>query len=214
MPLRGSGIQTAVAATSVTIAFPAGSQAGDLAVLFASGTVNTVPSGWTSLYTNTTLVWFIIVCSKVLTSGDISAGSVTISGSVAFDNHAGIAVFVGAGGGVRETEGGVTSGGNSTITNTTTSGVLSTDTAIYWASMRGTPTLPPITPGSGSATTLQSASTANAYSVLADQAMPGGVLGVVNGGTGYTTTSFAAAQVIVEIPAVVNNARSTTFLFA
>lgn len=202
--LRGSALQTGTGSASVTVSLPPGSTVGDLAILFVSAAYSiTLPSGWTSLYSYLVSTWNVLACSKILTGGDISTGSVTITASNTFDMAAGLAVFVGATGGVRETEGQVTSGSPVTMTNTTTSAVLSSDTAIYWASDREAappgPTLPVITPASGAAAELADASTTNAWSILAYQQMPGGSLAVANyipspgGGIGDH-----AVQVIVQ----------------
>ena len=144
-----------------------------------------------------------------------NSGSVNITMAAAFDMAAGMADFVGAGRGLRETEGTETSGG-ATLTNTISGAVLSSDTAIYWASQRssggGGGSTPVITPGSGSATTLQYGTSTNSNSVLADQSMPGGSLAVANVFTSIVACN--AVQVIVEVALVVNTARSTAFIFA
>lgn len=206
--LRGSAIQTTIG-TSITIDFPAGSVVGDLAIAFFScgdPSVTPTPSGWTNLYQSPldTSNWNVLVVSKVLTSGDISTGNVTfdINDGVSFDLHAGIVVFVGPDAAVRETEAGAESG-SAPIVNVTTGNVTSSDTAIYWSTDREEsppgPTLPTITPASGVVAQLFEASTTNAWSVLAYQAMPGGSLSVTTtfplpgGGVGEQ-----AAQVIVE----------------
>jgi hypothetical protein len=109
----------------------------------------------------------------------------------------GIVVFVGGVGGIRETEG--NNGGNVTsITATTTSAVVNSDLGLFWGAQRAGSSLPTITPAGGTATTLQSASTANAKSVLAsDQAMPGGAL-TITYARGGPATDTVAAQVIVK----------------
>jgi hypothetical protein len=203
--LRGSAIQAGTGSNNITVTLPAGSVAGDLAILCCSYAYPVdIPSGWTPVYSFTTGLWNVFAASKVLTSGDISAGNVNVSNTtpylgVSFDMCLGVAVFVGAGGGVRETQGDDASG-TTTITNTTSAAVLSSDTAIYWATNRAsTPTLPVITPASGAATELADATTTNAWSLLSSQAMPGGVLAVTTyfpppGGL----SGVAAIQVIVE----------------
>jgi hypothetical protein len=204
--LRGSAIQAGTGSNNITVTLPAGSVAGDLAILFCGYAYPVdVPSGWDTEYSFTTGLWNVFAASKVLDSGDISTGSVTVTNTTPYlpynyDMALGIAVFIGAGGGVRETQGGDASG-TATITNTTSAAVQSSDTAIYWATNRATstPTLPVIAPASGAATELQDATTVNAWSLLASQAMPGGVLAVTNtfplpGGT----SGIAAIQVIVE----------------
>lgn len=203
--IRGSGIATSTSAT-ITIAFPAGSAVGDLAVLIVSaGYTLTTPSGWSVQYETFGGDWSTLVATKTLTSGDISAGGVSssVTNGVSFDMAAGMAVFIGGGvAGVRETQGMTTSGGG-TVVNTTTSAVTNSDVAIYWASTRQpSAVVPIITPAVGSANTLHSDSTTNAYSLLADQAMPGGALSVgtlfppPDGGDGEV-----AVQVIVQAAA-------------
>jgi hypothetical protein len=181
------------------MSFPAGSAIGDLAVVFCEKQypVDT-PSGWTSIYLN----GYRMAAYKVLTSGDIATGTVTVQATAPYlgtnaNITGGLVVFVGAGGGVREYEVAVAASGfGATLTNTTSGAVLSTDTAIYWASTIGASAFPTITPASGSANTLQSASSSGIYSVLADQLMPGGALAVANL---FGNGDYVAIQVIVEI---------------
>lgn len=195
--LRGSGIISDTGVSSKTITLPSGSQDGDFAVLFANGYfAPSVPSGWTDLSIASQSTWQAIGASKILSSGDISTGSVSVSFGGSGNCVLAIAVFVGSTGGVREVESGDNAGAPITITNTTTSAVLNSDVAIYFATARNPSATPTITPGSGSATTLQSETT-NTHSVLADQLMPGGVIAVANlfssAGSGAT-----AAQIIVQ----------------
>jgi hypothetical protein len=207
--IRGSTINSAVA-ICVTTSLPASAVAGDFAVLFfssgdAAGLIP--PSGWTQIYQTPTeeTTWNILAAYKTLSSGDISTGSVQACSpnSVSFDVHLGITVFVGGTGSVREYEGNYASSAQS-ITNTTTSGVLSTDVGLYWASDRQDsvpgPTQPVITPGSGFAASLHSVLSADACSLMAAQQMPGGVLAVVNSFGSGTGNGTAAVQVIVENP--------------
>jgi hypothetical protein len=197
--VRGSNISSTTSANPSTISFPAGSASGDLAILFVSGAASsiTLPSGWTSLGTQSTGGWTVLACSRVFNSTDITTGSVTAANAFSFDQHMGIVVFVGGVGGVRETE--TNTGGNVTsITATTSGNVVSSDLGLFWGSQRGGTSLPTITPAGGTAPTLQSASTTNAKSTLAsDQAMPGGAL-TVTYARGGTATDTVAAQVIVK----------------
>lgn len=198
--IRGSNIISGSAASSLTVSLPAGTAAGDFAIILAGTTYtsNPTPTGWTNLsLTNTGLVWSQYGYTRTLTSGDIATGSVTVPIATTFGPAAavlGIVTFVGATGGIREIEGGNTSTGS--ITNTTTSAVQNTDAAIYWLTVRQSANTPVITPGSGSATTLQSESV-NTLTLLADQSMPGGVLTVVNTWNAAPATG-AASQIIIE----------------
>lgn len=200
--IRGSAITASASASSLTLAFPAGTQAGDLAILFfCSDFTPGTPSGWTNLYLGTGLTCQAIAASKVLTSGDISTGSATATqtnppfGPIAADCVLGIVTFVGGGGGVRETEG---SQGAGTLVNTTTGAVLSTDVAIYFSGARSASSLPTITPASGSANTLQTSTGPTLDAVMADQAMPGGALAISF--FSNIAASAQAIQVIVMAP--------------
>lgn len=180
--LRGDVIGSTTGGT-ITLKFPSGTASGDLAVLFFSfGGTGSVPAGWTQLY-QTPLEsndWNTIAAYCVLTAGQIAAGQVVIDVSGDFDLPAGLAVYKGSTvDGIRETEGFSYAGGG-TLTNTTSSAVLDGDEALYWSTDRedGDPTLPVITPATGSATTLHTAKLTNSYSLFADQSMPGGVLSV------------------------------------
>ena len=215
--LRGSALATTTGTEGVNLTLPAGSQVGDLAVLFGSGGYGLcpppgatgpfmcAPTTWTvQLQLATTGDWSLLVCSKILTSDDLTEGVVTVevANLVAFDVAAGIVVFEGPTGGIREIEGNNTAGANITITNTTSGAVLNTDVAIYWASARsdsppGDPTLAVLTPSAGVSNTLQTGITTDAASILADQAMSGGAVSVGNffasAGNGAV-----AVQIIVE----------------
>lgn len=193
MPIRGSNIITGTG-SSLTVALPSGSAVGDLAILFSnSGWIPFVPSGWTTLASASSSQWSQIQAYKVLTSGDISTGSVTVSFSNAFDCVLGLVVFVGSPA-MRESESCSNTFG--ALPNTTTSAVLAGETAIYWSSQRGN-AVPTITPASGSPTTLQTGTTTNGGSILAYQAMPGGALAV---NTTFVGAFWVAYQIIIETP--------------
>ena len=81
-------------ANTVTINFPTGSAAGNVAVLFVgSAWVVTTPSGWTALANITSTQWQGAAFTKVLTSADITAGSVTVTLNGAYSNTAAMATF-------------------------------------------------------------------------------------------------------------------------
>lgn len=197
--IRGSGI-TSNSLTTLTIPLPSGTLAGDLAVITCASASNTnpAPSGWTDLSLPSAFGnWFQFGYYKILTSGDISTGSVSVTFGGSFMNVLAITTLQGATGGVRESEGGGVFSFTfpNVITNTTTSAVASTDLAIYWASSRQSASGLTIAPGSGSATVLQT-DVSNTLSTLAYQAMPGGTLSVVN--TFATANGCDAAQIIIK----------------
>lgn len=84
--VRSSGT-TSSGTSSVTVTFPAGTVAGDLCAISLSGTFSpNIPSGWFCLQQRSGSSVNGMVISKLLSSGDISTGSVTVtfagSGSV------------------------------------------------------------------------------------------------------------------------------------
>lgn len=199
--IRGSGLVDSGSASSLTISFPSGTLIGDLAVISFWGDFNpTTPASWTSIFITSGNTYNVMVAWKILTSGDISAGTVTVNMAGTQDCALGIVTFIGPTGGIREFQsnpsGFAISG---PITNVTSGAVLNTDVALYFASVRsGSATTPPVvTPASGSANTLQSHAVSVIATILADQTMPGGALSVTDttagGGAG-----FWAIQVIVE----------------
>jgi hypothetical protein len=199
--LRVSNINSSNSATGLTVTF-AGAVVGDFALVFAGGYSPTVPSGWTPVTIATGGTWFSMCAWKILTSGDISTGSVSSSFTAGLDCALAIYVAEGPTGGIREKESADNAGAGITITNTTSSAVLSSDVAIYFASTRAGSggVIPVITPGSGSATTLQTAATSgsgDSQNILASQVMPGGVLAVANYFAAAGVGAFAA-QIILQ----------------
>jgi hypothetical protein len=196
--LRGSNINSSsTAVTSLTVTLPAGTVSGDFAVLYANAAYSISapsPSGWTSgsCAAASGAIWNTWCGTKVMTSTDISAGGETVTAGGAFDMVAAIAVFVGGTSGVREIE----STNYLTATNplVTSSAVIPTDVGVYWNSFRGGGSVPTIVPSSCSVNVLQTASTTNARSTLADQQMPAGV----NSITYDTAGNGTWAQIIVE----------------
>ena len=134
--VRGAGM-VAQSSSNYTLPLPSGTLAGDLALVFGGqGWSFANPSGWTVL-DNSAGAWWNGACwSKILDSGDISAGSVTVSALGSFDGATGIITFVGATGGVRETIVDRSSDNSTTVALTTGSDVVASDTAVYWGSGR------------------------------------------------------------------------------
>lgn len=80
--VRGSGIQ-ASSATSYTVAWPSGTVAGDLALIFYGHgyQIGAIPTGWILLDEQNGANWNGALIFRVLDASDISAGSVTVSAS-------------------------------------------------------------------------------------------------------------------------------------
>jgi hypothetical protein len=79
--IRGSGIQTVPSGTNFTVTWPSGTIAGDLALIFVSGSwsMSSPPTGWTLVDQKNGSNWNGAAIAKLLTSTDISAGSVTVT---------------------------------------------------------------------------------------------------------------------------------------
>ena len=62
----------------------------------AAYNISAVPSGWTSLYIFNTGTWNGLAASRLLTSGDIATGSVTVSFTGSYDYVGYVVTFIGA----------------------------------------------------------------------------------------------------------------------
>lgn len=134
--LRSTGSGASNTGSSVTIPFPTGTQVGDLVVVFVgSPSTPGVPSGWTTNYSTVVPNWLAIVCSKVMTSSDISTGSVTVSWAGSFFNTYQVASFIGPTNGIRETDG---QAGVNNTGMTTSGAVVAGDIALFFGSGRAT----------------------------------------------------------------------------
>jgi hypothetical protein len=139
--IRGTLMQ-ASSASSYTVSWPTGTQAGDLAVICVGhGWVAMTPSGWTSQNAINGTNWNGAVFSKVLTSADITAGSVDVPFSGNYDGILAITTFIGSTAGIREADFSQNrSGSGSVVAPSTSSSVLSSDTALYFGSNRAAST--------------------------------------------------------------------------
>jgi len=94
--IRGSGMQ-ASSASSYSVSWPTGTVAGDLAIIFIGGgwAIASVPTGWALVDQKTAAYWNGSVIAKILTSGDISSGSVTVNMQGTYDSALSIVTFQG-----------------------------------------------------------------------------------------------------------------------
>lgn len=95
--VRSSGIQ-AGSADSYVVNFPLGSAAGDVACIFAGHAfeINT-PAGWGLVDSSTGTYWNGAVFAKILTAGDISTGSVTVTTAGSYNGVIAIVTLIGSG---------------------------------------------------------------------------------------------------------------------
>jgi hypothetical protein len=198
-PLRGSVAAAFGSGGSYTVSFPSGSAVGDFALLCSANTSGgiTVPSGWTTLASDTSWgVWDGFVASRALTSGDIATGSVTVpvgGGAAAVIE---LVVFIGATGGVREVHGGVHAYYPSADVISTSSAVTSSDVGIFFtgAAIPTGGASFAISPG----TVLSSVNVTAGLGVIADAAMPGGVSNVTfTGGAGGVNNNLPIDYVVI-----------------
>ncbi len=170
--------------------------AGDLCYVFVANafaqTSITPSSSWTILNQVTAATWNWYIASRVLSSGDISTGTVVVNFANFFDCGVTLCVFAGAPT-QREFQ---TNNSNNPIPLSCSGAVLNTDIGVYWLTKR-TPGSPfTVTPGSGSATVRQNQTSSNAQWGLYTQAMPGGAQ--TNSFTFIGTGQTDAIQIFVE----------------
>lgn len=137
-PVRGHRIAWVNNAASVMFTLPTGSTAGDRCVIAAGhGFGVSTPAGWSSLDNQTGTFFNGGVFHKVLSSGDISTGSVTISFSGAYYGVVAGITFVGGMTGIRTTQATRNGTGASSRTVTTGSSPVSGDVVFYFGMCRG-----------------------------------------------------------------------------
>lgn len=196
--IRGTNSLTNTARVlNMVLPLPAGTQAGDLAILYSLTTaaVANVPSGWTTLSASAG-TWGGFVASKILTSGDITTGSVTVNVGSSFGTNGDaiteIAVLVGPTSGVRETDAAYSGLNPGSIS--TSGAVTNGDIGIIFAgsALPSSGSTISVTPG----TVLQSPNTTDAMGLLAVLGMPGGVSTFNFSATG-TFTGLDGAVVVV-----------------
>lgn len=158
--IRGSGIQSANT-SSFTVTWPTGSVAGDLAIICGgSGWSFNNPSGWVLLDNRAGSNANGAMWAKVLTSGDISTGSVVITSVNSYFGCVGIVTFQGATSAVVGFSG-FQSAGQASPVDVFATNYLSAAMGIYWGYTRGT------TAGTfAQGTLLQSTTTADGCAVL------------------------------------------------
>lgn len=138
--IRGTGIQ-ASSASSYTVSWPAGTAAGDLALIFFGGgyQIGSVPVGWTALDTQTGSNWNGSTLMRVLNSADITSGSVTVTSGGLYDATVAVVTLVGNAA-VRTVTSTRNSSGSASITVYSDGSPLTTDMALYFGSNRGAST--------------------------------------------------------------------------
>jgi hypothetical protein len=142
--VRGSNsINCPTSTVTCTVNLPTGSVVGDLEILNCSAAYSSfgTPSGWTFVGDQLGGIWPNIIFSRVLNSGDIALGSVTcFTTSGGYDMASQIVGFIGSTSGVREADDGLPASPchypTSPCPVTTSSGVISSDTILYFGSTR------------------------------------------------------------------------------
>lgn len=171
--VRGTAI---VASTSnpVFIAWPTGTITGDIAFVLAANENNIFNiSGWINAADNGSQVsgfW----AYKTLTSGDITAGGVSVTPNGTFPGNYSLTIIIGGTASVREIVHTRNSSGATSRTVTTSSAVAAGDLAILFGSTRVS-TTPSISPGTqqGSPVNNGMSGVLNTYAVTAGGALTG-----------------------------------------
>lgn len=198
MPIRNSALQT-YNGSSVNVAWPSGTQAGDLVIFLAETAFNsTNPSGWTNLYIVTGTTANGIVSYKTLTSGDISTGFVTINASGSYFGIVCIVAWIGSPA-VREGEGAQSAGVSPSVT--TSSAPIAGDVGLYLSGGRNNAT---ITPGRG--TVLQTSTASEQTGCIYAETLSASGAVTVSFNTANTGSGVMGAIVIVEDAATVGAA--------
>lgn len=143
VPIRGFTEVTNNSSSVTSLALPGGgvghgmALSGDFAVMCigsSSGGV-TIPAGWTTVNNTGGSFFCGAIGSKIITAADIASGVIfTDTGNA---DYASVVVYAGPTGGIREAHANRASGA---LTITSSSAVLSTDTAIYFGSCLATGT--------------------------------------------------------------------------
>jgi len=183
-PVVRAATCTALASVSSTsVSWPTGTVAGDVVIIFAGHGWNVItPSGWTSLDNTTGTNWNGACIGKVMTSADITAGSVTVTFGGGFNGVVAAVTLKGTttnqfvSKASRQSSSGVIS------TSVAPLGTLSTDLILCFASTRANTTC--ATTGS---TDLASQSGSNASGDVASVTGVSGVFGAT------VTNTFGAA---------------------
>lgn len=199
IPVRGSSCQTTNAA-SIVWTFPTGTIVGDSVVLFVAaqtGVVVPTGAGWDILQgIGTSANWSNgAAMYKVMTSGDISTGSVSVGSGATGGMVACGETFVGTVGGIREVDFTYANAATASVGLTTSSQVLSTDHALIFASARAS-----ANPTSSVGTLAHAINNgSNAAASLFDYSPSGGAFTATEGYTGYNTAGYYQAIVVVEL---------------
>lgn len=176
--VRTSNVQSSSAA-SYTVSFGAGAAAGDVYLIFFGGgfQVTTPPTGWAILAAGTGSNFNGTILGKVLSSGDVSTGSVVVTPASTFNSVVIGINFVGSTVGAIATQPiGVQNGSGVTSTILTMFGVVCTTTEmLYFGGTRGAAN---VTVSVGGGTSIQAVNAASASGALYGGTNPGGLLGL------------------------------------
>ena len=184
---------SAFAASSKTLSLPVGSQAGHLCILQdANGWDPNTVAGFTTLNRTIQGNWQGYCAWKILTSGDISTGTVTATFSNSFDVVMSLAVFSGFSTGVKTSGVSTSSGGGTTNVGPSISTITANDYVLYFGSGRFNGT---ITPNRG--TVLQQFN--NGGSATGCLFGEVGVTGTINPSWSYSGTPSGYYQTIIVI---------------
>ena len=196
MTIRGTSSQT-VNTSTITITWPSGTLTGDAVFIFISAQ-NTItsPSGWTVVFNSGAASFWQngAVFMKVMTSGDISTGSVVITTTGTGGIVAAAVSYVGAKVGVEEKPNNWNNASTASVSTTTSNYVGTSDQGLIWGSARlsASPT--------GSVGSLAQAvnNTSSAAGALYTYSPPGGSFTATFSYSGYNPSGYFQIIVIVK----------------
>lgn len=205
--VRGSNLVSTASVSTYPVPIPAGSLAGDTALIFVGcGFACNTPAGWTAIEITTGANWNGAVFRKELSGADITAGTVTVTTGGSFPNVMGMVTFVGTIGTVKTSISLKNTTGAASRTLTTNIFPKVGNYAFYFGSNRAN-TVPTSTAG----TAMHTSSAANASSVL-----KGGLVaadGALTSTFGYPVTGSGDFQAIVVMNETAENRGRTAMVY-
>lgn len=190
--VRNSTCTSLASVSSTSVAWPSGTVAGDVVVIFAAhGWAVNTPSGWTTIDSKPGTNWNGGVVAKVMTSADITAGSVTLTFSGSYNGVVAAVTINGTTVQNYINKGSTQSSSGATTAQESVSLTDSTDLVLCFASTRLSTTCSVTNSG---AVALASSSGSNASGAVASLSNASDIFGTtVNNSFGSSGTGYYVA---------------------
>lgn len=135
--IRGTTALTSTSASSYTLPWPTGTVSGDQVFFFGEhGFAYNLPSGWTQIDNQAGTNVGGAVFTKIMTSGDITTGSVTVTTTGGYNGVCGLISFVGVVS-YRAVSAQRSGTGSSSVVSTAATTCYANDMILAWGSNRG-----------------------------------------------------------------------------